>query len=463
MSDDYDPAEDSRKCYDVAIAAKRARGDKHYPIPFSQKPATVKLPWPAKELSKIGRPKSTRICSIDGCGKRHEAKGLCDPHYKRLLRHGDAMLGRKRVGEVIICSIPDCGGVVVSRGWCDRHYSSWRRNGSPIPRHQCSAWSADEDAFLKENHGQASIQDIADKMGRTRSSLRARITTLGIAKQELWTAEEEAKLIALYERAGSDGVLHLGRLANEMGRNAGNLSRKARMLGLPVNTHRRTVELRKDRRKYATDEELRAAQSDAAKKRIKENGHPRGMLGKQHGEATRRHLSRTSKAAQLFLSEEEKSRRVVKAMKTKIDRYGTQAPTVRRGTWDAGWRQIGETKKYYRSRWEANYARYLQWLKERGEIADWQHEPETFWFDGIKRGVRSYLPDFRVWENDGRIVLHEVKGWMDSRSRTCLKRMAKYHPQEKIIVIDGRQYRSIRLKVMALIEGWEDATRDSRA
>lgn len=38
MSDDYDPAEDARKCYDVAIAAKRARGDNHYPIPFSQQP-----------------------------------------------------------------------------------------------------------------------------------------------------------------------------------------------------------------------------------------------------------------------------------------------------------------------------------------------------------------------------------------------------------------------------------------
>jgi len=37
VSDDYDPAEDARKCYDVAIAAKRARGDKHWPVPASQK------------------------------------------------------------------------------------------------------------------------------------------------------------------------------------------------------------------------------------------------------------------------------------------------------------------------------------------------------------------------------------------------------------------------------------------
>lgn len=34
---DYDPAEDARKCYDVAIESKRLRGDKHYPVPASQK------------------------------------------------------------------------------------------------------------------------------------------------------------------------------------------------------------------------------------------------------------------------------------------------------------------------------------------------------------------------------------------------------------------------------------------
>jgi len=44
VSDDYDPAEDARKCYDVAIAAKRARGDNHYPIPFSQQP------WKRREV-----------------------------------------------------------------------------------------------------------------------------------------------------------------------------------------------------------------------------------------------------------------------------------------------------------------------------------------------------------------------------------------------------------------------------
>lgn len=121
----------------------------------------------------------------------------------------------------------------------------------------------------------------------------------------------------------------------------------------------------------------------------------------------------------------------------------------------SGWRTIGDKPKYYRSRWEANFACYLEWLKSIGEIKSWEHEPETFWFKGIKRGVISYLPDFRVTEKNGDIIYYEVKGYMDSRSRTKIKRMAKYYPEIKLAVIERRQYMEIQNKVGRLIKGWE--------
>jgi hypothetical protein len=124
-------------------------------------------------------------------------------------------------------------------------------------------------------------------------------------------------------------------------------------------------------------------------------------------------------------------------------------------SWKAGWREIGGKRNYYRSRWEANYARYLQWLQDRGEIIGWEHEPETFWFDGIKRGCVSYLPDFRVIERNGTVEYHEVKGWMDERSLTKIRRMAKYHPAVVLIVIDAPQYRAIARDAAVLIDGWE--------
>ena len=121
----------------------------------------------------------------------------------------------------------------------------------------------------------------------------------------------------------------------------------------------------------------------------------------------------------------------------------------------SGWREIGGKRNYYRSRWESNYCRYLEWLKSIGEIVDWQHEPKTFWFDGIRRGCVSYLPDFRVYEKSGAIVYHEVKGWMDPKSITKIKRMAKYHPDVKLIVIDSKAYKAIARQVSGMIKGWE--------
>ena len=90
-----------------------------------------------------------------------------------------------------------------------------------------------------------------------------------------------------------------------------------------------------------------------------------------------------------------------------------------------------------------------------GEIKKWEHEPETFWFESIMRGCRSYLPDFRVTENNGSIVYHEVKGWMDARSKTKIKRMAKYHPDVKLIVIDSKAYNALAKQMSKSIVGWE--------
>ena len=123
--------------------------------------------------------------------------------------------------------------------------------------------------------------------------------------------------------------------------------------------------------------------------------------------------------------------------------------------WKQGWREFGGKRNYYRSRWEANYGRYLQLLKESGNIKDWEHEPDTFWFEEIRRGTRSYLPDFKVTSNDGSICYHEVKGWMDAKSKTKLKRMAKYHPAVELKLIDSKAYRHLKKKVSKLVNGWE--------
>jgi len=109
---------------------------------------------------------------------------------------------------------------------------------------------------------------------------------------------------------------------------------------------------------------------------------------------------------------------------------------------------------YFRSAWEANYARYLNWQKQQGLIKDWQFEPQTFVFYGVTRGALNYKPDFKVVNNDGSHEWHEIKGWMDAASKGKLKRMAKFYPAEKVIVIDAEAYRAIA-KWGKMIDGWE--------
>jgi hypothetical protein len=112
--------------------------------------------------------------------------------------------------------------------------------------------------------------------------------------------------------------------------------------------------------------------------------------------------------------------------------------------------------EYFRSAWEANYARYLNFLLANKIIYAWEFESQTFWFQEIKRGVRSYLPDFKVWEKkDSCPYFVEVKGWMDKKSATKLKRMGIYHPTIKIILVDKIEYRKICDSFSKIIKNWE--------
>lgn len=108
-----------------------------------------------------------------------------------------------------------------------------------------------------------------------------------------------------------------------------------------------------------------------------------------------------------------------------------------------GWYTVRGRTHFFRSGWEVNYARYLEFLRQKGKIKDWDFETKTFWFEQIKRGTRSYLPDFLVVNNDDSQEYHEVKGHMDQRSATKIKRMAKYYPNVKLVVIQKSEYREI--------------------
>lgn len=118
---------------------------------------------------------------------------------------------------------------------------------------------------------------------------------------------------------------------------------------------------------------------------------------------------------------------------------------VYRSTQD--WREIAERRIYFRSDWEYKFAKYLQTLKDAHAIKEWEHEPRTFWFEDIKRGTRSYLPDFKVTRGDGTHYWVEVKGYYDKKSLTKIKRFKKYYPEETLLVVDEKWFKLYGSKI----------------
>lgn len=85
---------------------------------------------------------------------------------------------------------------------------------------------------------------------------------------------------------------------------------------------------------------------------------------------------------------------------------------------------------YFRSSWEANYARYLNY---RGIV--WEYEPKRFY---LKELDCTYLPDFRL--EDGTYI--EVKGWDTREARIKRKAFRKQYGY-KLIVIGRFRYNKL--------------------
>ena len=81
-----------------------------------------------------------------------------------------------------------------------------------------------------------------------------------------------------------------------------------------------------------------------------------------------------------------------------------------------------DLKQYFRSKMEANTARYYNFAGVK-----WIYEFKEFEFDGIKRGNRFYKPDFFLPVAD---LYLEVKGYFRPGDKTKLRRFKKYHPEE---------------------------------
>jgi hypothetical protein len=98
-----------------------------------------------------------KICSVEGCNKKHEAKGYCTMHYQRLLRHGDPLYVKNNKSLLNTCKIEGCENTnIASNELCWKHYQRFLKYGNP---HEiktmenkgiiCSVESCDKEAYAK--------------------------------------------------------------------------------------------------------------------------------------------------------------------------------------------------------------------------------------------------------------------------------------------------------------------------
>lgn len=113
---------------------------------------------------------------------------------------------------------------------------------------------------------------------------------------------------------------------------------------------------------------------------------------------------------------------------------------------------FGERQISFKSKAELSFAEHLEFLRESGRIISWYYEPSgsTFWFESIRRGVRSYKADFLVVTNDYQRQWYEVKGFLNPKSMTKLRRMHKYYPDEIVILVMMRDDKRDREKIDAI-------------
>lgn len=274
-----------------------------------------------------------------------------------------------------------------------------------------------------------------------------------------YTSEEDEKILKFYrDRAGLP--VNLNDLAVLLGRSRWSVAMRASRLAVTESNRPKSDEVKAKFSTVQLNRTRTKAEKEAASNRQKQYlsqfGHPRGFKGHKR---TPEELSKMREASQKAWKDPNhmlNSKEHRQVLSDRMSKMVQQRPPENSFSRARYGKRPDLGNVFFRSAWEANYARYLNFLiKNEGSVSRWEYEPDTFWFEKIKRGCRSYKPDFKVFLKNGEVEYHEVKGWMYDRSKTALRRMNKYHPTIRIVLIDQSRYKPIARQMCKIIKGWE--------
>ena len=287
---------------------------------------------------------------------------------------------------------------------------------------------ATDEQLLESYFRLGNIWKVAPEFNMCGQSVWERLKKLGIEDKDRWTNEQLRILIEGYSQ-NLTGPINLDLVAQSTGKLKSNVARKARELGL-TNQHRtKTLE-------------AKAAMNEGLRRYIRDNGHPRESRESRVCPICGRFYFVRKRSKQKYCSVR------CQIMAKKPEERFTNRKGGRR-------KDIGDI--YFRSSYEANYARYLNFIISNGSnIEKWEFESQRFEFNKIKTGTRSYTPDFKIYYKDGHIEYHEVKGWDYPKGKTQRKRFAKYYPHLKLVLVDDNFFKAIKKQgINKLIPYWE--------
>lgn len=313
-------------------------------------------------------------------------------------------------------------------------------------------WTKEEKQMLIDNYLYMSNSELMNLLNKTEGQLRGMKSRLGLNMKFKPFTEKEKEIIKTYYIENND-KLNLDELSEIINRPKTSISRFAKSEGL-TNKNRTLSETAKDNIKkgiidyHNSDrytEEIYQKQVEILSYYAK-NEHPKGMLNKHHSTETCEQMSISHIELAKNMSYEEKHEIAMKAVATKLKNGGFNTTSNAYSRCKGGLR--ADLNQYFRSAWEANVARVLNYYN-----IEWEYEPKRFFFNAIVDGVASYQPDFYLPKLDKWI---EIKGWLDEKSKIRLELFATQYPEEnsKMILIDENFYNKIKNQ-FSFLDNWE--------
>lgn len=301
-------------------------------------------------------------------------------------------------------------------------------------------WTKEDDIFIRD-HSYMTVKELAEILHRTEAAVRNRKNKLGVKRDncQLFTKEELETIKYWYTKENGVDLDELSKILN---RPKTSISAKAKNMGLTKYGN------------FTIDEKKR--RGEQFKTTWKTMEHPKGMLGKHHTEEAKEKMSIAGKERAANISYEEKHEIAMKAVETRKKKGTLNNTTSNAYSRTKSGKRKDLNNQFFRSSWEANVARILNYLN-----IEWEYEVKRFVFESDNKfGVDSYQPDFYLPKFN---IWIEIKGWLDEKSNIRLELFKEYYIEEynNLIFIDQSFYNLLRYTYFNL-DYWEDYAKHTK-